>query len=32
LDYHAYADRAQARLQVIKLYFQGWNHSAVQLD
>ena len=24
-DYHAYADRSQARLQVIKLYFQGWN-------
>src|SRR5262245_66587319 len=25
LDYHPYDDRSQARLQVIKLYFQDWN-------
>jgi len=25
LDYHSYAERSQARQQVIELYFQGWN-------
>jgi transposase InsO family protein len=29
LEYHAYADRSQARLQVIKLYFQGWNKGSI---
>jgi transposase InsO family protein len=29
LDYHAYANRSQARLQVIKLYFQGWNKGSI---
>ena len=27
-DYHAQPDRYQARLQVIKLYYQGWDRSA----
>ena len=29
VDYHAYAERSQARLQVIKLYFQGWNKGSI---
>jgi transposase InsO family protein len=29
LDYHAYPDRAQARLQVIQLYYQGWNKGSI---
>ena len=27
--YHRHADRYQARLQVIKLYYQGWNKSSI---
>jgi transposase len=29
LDYHAYLDRSQARLQVIQLYYQGWNKGSI---
>jgi transposase InsO family protein len=29
LDYQAYPDRSQARLQVIKLYYQGWNKGSI---
>jgi hypothetical protein len=29
LDYHTHADRYQARLQVIKLYYQGWNKGSI---
>jgi transposase InsO family protein len=29
LDYHSYADPAQARLQVIHLYVQGWNKTSI---
>jgi transposase InsO family protein len=28
-DYHAQPDRSQARLQVIKLYYQGWNKGSI---
>jgi transposase InsO family protein len=30
LDDHAYADRSQARLQVITRYFQGWNKGSLR--
>jgi transposase InsO family protein len=29
LDYHTYAERPQARLQVIQLYFQGWSKRSI---
>ena len=29
LDYHSYAERAEARKQVIELYFQGWNKLSI---
>jgi transposase InsO family protein len=29
LDYHSYPERSQARLKVIKLYFQGWNKLSI---
>ena len=29
LDYHSYPERAQARKQVIELYFQGWNKLSI---
>jgi transposase InsO family protein len=29
LDYHSFPDRPQARLQVIQLYFQGWNKLSI---
>jgi transposase len=29
LDYHAYPDRSQARLQVIQLYYQGWAKGSI---
>ena len=29
LDYHSYPERAQAREQVIELYFQGWNKLSI---
>lgn len=29
LDYHSYADRRDARLQVIQLYFAGWNKVSI---
>ena len=29
LDYHSFPDRSQARLQVIELYFQGWNKLSI---
>ena len=29
LDYHSYPERAQARQQVIELYFQGWNKLSI---
>ena len=27
--YHRHADRFQARLQVVKLYYQGWNKRSI---
>ncbi len=29
LDYHSYAERAEARKQVIELYFQSWNKLSI---
>jgi len=29
LDYHSYAERSQARLQVIELYAQGWSKHSI---
>jgi hypothetical protein len=29
LDYYAYPDRSQARLQVIQLYYHGWNKGSI---
>jgi transposase/transposase InsO family protein len=29
LDYHSYAERVEARKQVIELYFQGWNKLSI---
>jgi hypothetical protein len=29
LDYHSYPERAQARLQVIQLHFQGWSNTSI---
>jgi transposase/transposase InsO family protein len=29
LDYHSYPERSQARLEVIELYFQGWNKRSI---
>jgi transposase InsO family protein len=29
LDYHSYPERAEARKQVIELYFQGWNKLSI---
>lgn len=29
LDYHRYAERSEARKQVIELYFQGWNKLSI---
>jgi transposase InsO family protein len=29
LDYHSYPERAQARFEVIQLYFQGWSKTSI---
>jgi transposase InsO family protein/transposase len=29
LDYHSYPERAQARLEVIQLFFQGWRKTSI---